>query len=66
MLIDHNDYARERATRDPEFASAIRERALGLLDGNDEDRQIAFRILRYQLGLTEEQIKELDRNKTTA
>jgi len=66
MLTDHNEYARDRALRDPEFASAVRERAIELLDGNEEDRQIAFRVLYQQLGLTEQEVKELDRNKTTA
>ena len=66
MLTDHNDYAKKRADRDPEFASALRERAIGLLEGNEEDRRIAFRILCQQLGLTESQAKELDRNKATA
>ena len=49
MLMDHNEYARERALRDPEFATAIRERAIKLLGGNEEDRRIAFRILQKQL-----------------
>jgi hypothetical protein len=66
MLINHDDYARERASRDPEFAAAIRKRAIGLLDGSEEDRRIAFRILHQQLGLTEDQIRELERNKATA
>ena len=66
MLTDHNDYAKERALRDPEFASAIRKRAIELLDGNEEDRRIAYRILQQQLGLTEDQAKNLDRNKATA
>ena len=66
MLTDHNEYARDRALRDPEFASAVRERAIELLDGNEEDRQIAFRVLYQQLGLTEQEVNELDRNKTTA
>ena len=66
MLMDHNDYARERALRDPEFASAIRGRAIELLDGNEEDRQIAFRVLYQQLGLTEQEVEELDSNKTAA
>lgn len=66
MLMNHDDYAKERALRDPEFASAIRKRAIGLLDGNEEGRRIAFRILQHQLGLTEAQVKELDNNKATA
>ena len=66
MLIDHNEYARDRALRDPEFASAIRERAVELLHGNEEDRRIAHRILRQQLCLTDNQIEELLRNKAIA
>ena len=66
MLTKHDDYARERANRDREFARAIRQRAIGLIDGNDEDRRIAQRILRDQLGLTESEIGELKRNKATA
>lgn len=66
MLMDHNEYARDRALRDPEFATAIRERAIELLDGNEEDRNIAFRVLYQQLGLTKQEIEEIDRNKTAA
>ena len=66
MLMDHNDYARERASRDPEFAFAIRERAIELLDGDEADRRIARRILLQQLCLTESQVEELVRNKATA
>ena len=44
----------------------MRESAIKLLDGNDEDRRIAFRILRDQLGLTDDEIDELKRNKATA
>ena len=65
MLTRHDDYARERAKRDPEFAQAIRKRATGLLGGNEEDRRIAQRILTQQLGLTPEEIRELERNKAT-
>ena len=65
-LIHHDDYARDRALRDPEFASAIRERAIELLDGNEEDRRIAYRILHQQLCLTENQVEELVRSKATA
>lgn len=65
-LIHHHDYAKERAIRDPEFASALRERAIELLDGNEEDRRIALRILRQQLCLTVNQVEELVRNKATA
>ena len=66
MLMDHNEYAKERAMRDPEFASALRERAIELLDGNEEDRRIALRILRQQLCLTDAQVEELVRNRATA
>lgn len=66
MLMDHNEYARERALSDPEFATAIRERAIKLLDGNEEDRRIAYRIMRRQLCLTENEVEELVRNKAAA
>ena len=65
-LTGPDKYAREHANRDPEFASALRERAIELLDGNKEDRRIALRILHEQLGLSEQQVAELDRNKATA
>ena len=66
MLMDHNDYARERALRDPEFVAALRERAIELVDGNEEDRRIAHRILHQQLCLTEDEVEELVRNKAAA
>lgn len=66
MLMSHDDYAKDRALRDPEFAAALRQRAIDLLDGNEEDRRIAFRILQKQLGLSDEEVKELDQNKATA
>ena len=66
MLLSHDEYARERANRDLEFARAIRKRDLGLLNENEEDRRIARRILCDQLGLTEKEIAELERNKATA
>ena len=66
MLLSHDEYAKERAAREPEFAEAIRKRAIELLDGNDEDRRIAYRILYEQLGLSKEQVAALDRNKATA
>ena len=37
-----------------------------LLNENEEDRRIAHRILCDQLGLTEKEIAELERNKATA
>ena len=57
-LTRFEDYVRDRAARDPEFARLRRETAIQLLDGNDEDRRIAFRILRDQLGLTDDEIAE--------
>ena len=65
-LTRFEDYVRDRIARDPEFARLRRESAIELLDGNDEDRRIAFRILRDQLGLTDDEIDELKRNQATA
>ncbi len=64
-LIRHDDYVRDRANRDPEFARLRQETAIELLDGNDEDRRIALRILRDQLGLTDDEIQAL-RSKEAA
>ena len=61
-----DDYVSARVQREPEFGRLMRESAIELLDGNDEDRRIAFRILRDQLGLTDDEIDELKRNKATA
>ena len=58
-LIRHDDYVRDRAARDPEFARLHRQTASELLDGNDEDRSIAMHILQVQLGLTEAEIQAL-------
>ncbi len=58
-LIRHDDAVRDRAARDPEFARLRRQTAMDLLDGNDEDRRIALRILRVQLGLSEDEIQAL-------
>ena len=65
-LTRFDDYVKGRAGRDPEFARLRRETAIGLLDGNDEDRRIARRILRDQLGLSEAEIGELEGKETTA
>ena len=62
-LISHDDYARERALRDPEFAEVIRKRAIGFLGGNEEDTRIAYRILLKQLGLTQDEVSELEKTK---
>ena len=64
--IRHDDYARDRASRDPEFARLRRETAIELLNGNDEDRRIAMRIMRDQLGISEDEIRELERKETAA
>ena len=48
-LTKHDDYAYMRAKRDPEFARLLRQRAIKLLDGDEEDRRIARRILQNQL-----------------
>ena len=58
-LIRHDDYVRDRAACDPEFARLRRQTASDLLDGNDEDRGIAIHILRDQLGLSEDEIQAL-------
>ncbi len=65
-LTKHDDYARLRAKRDPEFARLIRQRAIKLLNGDEEDRQIARRILQNQLGIAASEIEELKREKATA
>ena len=49
VLTKHDDYAHLRAKRDPEFARLLRQRAIELLDGDEEDRRIARRILQNQL-----------------
>ena len=58
-LIRHDDAVRDRAARDPEYARLRRETATDLLDGNDQDRRIAMRILREQLGLSEDEIQAI-------
>ena len=58
-LIRHDDAVRDRAARDPEFARLRRETAIELLDGNDEDRRIALRILKVQLALSDDEIRAL-------
>ena len=65
-LTKHDDYACTRAKRDPKFARLIRQRAIELLDGNEEDRRIARRILQNQLGIAASEIDELEREKVTA
>ena len=65
-LTKHDDYARLRAKRDPEFAQRIRQRAIELLDGDEEDRRIARRILQNQLGIAADEVNELEREKATA
>ena len=64
-LTKHDDYVCLRAKRDPEFARRIRQRAIELLDGDEEDRRIARRILQNQLGITIGEIDELEREKAT-
>ncbi len=65
-LIRNDDATRARIQRDPEYARLMRESAIELLEGNDEDRRIALRILRGGFGLDEDEIDELKRNKATA
>ena len=66
LLTKHDDYARQRAERDPEFARLLRQRAVELLHGDEEDRRIARRILQNQLGIAAGEIGELEREKATA
>jgi hypothetical protein len=61
-----DDYVRARVQREPEFGRLMRESAIELLDGTEEDRRIAFRIFRDQLGLTDDEIAELKRKRATA
>ena len=65
-LTKHDDYARQRAKRDPEFVHLLRQRAIELLDGDEEDRRIARRILQNQLEIATDKIEELEREKATA
>ena len=65
-LTKHDDYARLRAKQDPEFAQRIRQRAIELLDGDEEDRRIARRILQNQLGIAADEVNELEQEKATA
>ena len=57
-LTKHDDYAYLRAKRDPEFARLLRQRAIELLDGDEEDRGIARRILQNQLGIAADKIEK--------
>ena len=59
-LTKHDDYACLRAKRDPEFARRIHQRAIELLDGDEEDRRIARRILQNQLGIAVSKINARD------
>lgn len=59
-LTKHDDYACLRAKRDPEFARRIHQRAIELLDGDEEDRRIARRILQNQLGIAVSEIDARD------
>ena len=65
-LTKHDDYARLRAKRDPKFAQLLRQRAIELLDGDEEDRRITRRILQNQLEIAASEIDELEREKVTA
>ena len=64
-LIRHDEYANERANRDPEFAHRRRQTAIELLEGDDQDRDIALRILKDQLGLDDEEIHALVQKQAT-
>ena len=57
------DCLKGRAARDPEFARLRYQTAIELLGGNAEDRRIALRILREQLGIADDEIERLERNE---
>ena len=63
-LTKRDDYARTRAKRDLEFARLICQRAIKLLDGDEEERRITRRILQNQLGIAADEIGELEGEKT--
>lgn len=58
-LTNHDDDCRERVQQDPEFARIWHEMAVELLDGNDEDRRVALRILRVHFALADDEIQAL-------
>ena len=58
-LTRHEDWVRDHIQQDPEYARLMREFAIELLDGNDEDRQISLRILRDGFGLSEDEIQAI-------
>ena len=62
-LINHDEYAKCRAIRDLEFAEAIRNRAIGLLDGSEEDKRIAYRIFLRQLSLTQDEVRDIEKSR---
>ena len=62
-LIRHDEYAKQRANRNPEFAEAIRNRAIGLLDGSEEDKRIAYRIFLRQLSLTQDEVRDIEKSR---
>lgn len=65
-LTRHDDVARDRAARDPEYARLRRQTASELLDGNDEDRRIAMHILKVQIGLSYDEIEALQAARADA
>ena len=65
-LVRHDDYVRERASQDPEFARLRLQTATELLDGNDEDRSIAMHVLKDQLGLSDDEVQALQAGRADA
>ena len=58
-LTLHDDWMRDRIQQDPEYARLMREMAVELLDGDDEDCRVALGILRDHFGLSEDEIQAL-------
>ena len=65
-LIRHDDAVRDRIQRDPEYARLAHQSAVELLDGNDEDRAIAWHTLRNHFGLTGDEIQALQAARADA
>ena len=65
-LTNHDDDTRERVQNDPEFARIWHETALGLLDGDDEDRRVAHRIFQRHFDLSDEEIRTLSEKGAVA
>ena len=65
-LIRHDDAVRDRIQRDPEYARLAHETAVELLDGNEEDRAIAWHTLRNHFGLSDDEIQALEAGRADA